>query len=211
MCGNKKVVMFLPTAILHYGGTQIATFSLARELHARALCDVNIWAFCESVNDKRFGTKGEANNLLHAEQMAGVPVFRYPIIGLPKVKDFSIKLIMDLKNSNANILHFQGAQRALSRFLIKKTVKNKITILTTHTLQESVTYIERKKLRFLIYPFYLASLRNLDHIIALSERDLNLLVSMGLKRERITIIPNGIDESKFEKRRSFVNKNGKLN
>jgi glycosyltransferase involved in cell wall biosynthesis len=210
MCGNKKVAMFLPHVLPHYGGTEIATFSLARELRAQALCDVNVWAFCEHLNDKRFETKGEANNSFYAEQMADVPVFRYPIIGLPKIKDFSIKLMMDLKNSDEDILHFQGAHRPLSRLLIKKIVKNKITILTTHTLQESVTYIERKKLRFLIYPLYLASLRNLDHIIALTQRDVNLLVSMGLKRERITLIPNGLDESKFRKRRSFVNKNGKL-
>ena len=33
---------------------------------------------------------------------------------------------------------------------------------------------------------------------------------MGLSKEKITIIPNGVDERKFEKRRDFVNKNGKL-
>jgi glycosyltransferase involved in cell wall biosynthesis len=210
MYKNKKVAMFLPHILPHYGGTETATFGLARELREQALCNVNIWAFCEHLNDKRLEKQRKTNSSFYAGQTAGVPVFSYPIIGLPKIKDFSFKLMMDLKNSDEDILHFQGAHRPLSRFLIKKIIKNKITVLTTHTLQESITYIERKKLRFLIYPLYLDSLRNLDHIIALTKKDLNLLVSIGLKREKITIIPNGINESKFENRREFVNKNEKL-
>jgi glycosyltransferase involved in cell wall biosynthesis len=206
---QKKVAMFLPFVLPRFGGTENATFSLAREMRSQSFCDVKVWAFSKDASFNRPRFEGEGNNS-YLQQLTGVPVLSYPLIKIPKINDLSIRLILDLNRSHDDILHFQGINMLLSRFLIKKVVKNKITIITTHTLQESVKFVNQRKPHFIVYPFFFDSLRSLDHFIALSSLDANLLISMGFSKERITIIPNGVDERKFEKRRDFVNKNRKL-
>lgn len=202
-----RVAMVLPTFFPHYGGTQLAAYNLSRELLTQKLVFIKMYAFYKN---SLFSGEEDQSSWSIPRHETDVSVLKYHSIGWPKIKDLSIKLMLDLRISNEDIIHFQGAYRPLSRFLIKKTVRGKVTVLTTHTLQESIVYLGRKNLRSLIYPLYLDSLKNLTHIIALSQMDVNLLVSMGLKREKITKIPNGIDESKFKKRRNFVNKNDKL-
>jgi glycosyltransferase involved in cell wall biosynthesis len=203
-----NVAMFLPFFFPAYGGTELATYNLARELQAQRLCNVTIWSLCKK--NKSYNAEFASNDSFGLGQMDDVPILRYPAINLPKVKDLSIKLIADLNNSDEHILHFQGAHRVLSRLLLEKTVKNKITVLTTHGLHESATIVNHNSLRFFINPFFVESLKSLDHIIALSRTDLNLLVFLGIEKEKITVITNGIDETKFEKRRDFANKNSKL-
>lgn len=142
--------------------------------------------------------------------MNEVPILKYPPIDLPVVRDFSLQLIRDLNQSDDQILHFQGAPRLLSRLLLEKTVKQKVTVLTTHGFQESFTILNNNKAGFFIEPFFVNSFRQLDHIIALSKSDLKTLVHIGIHREKITVIPNGIDEEKFKKRKKFIHQNGKL-
>lgn len=198
--------MFLPTFFPHFGGTQLAAYNLSRELTAQNLVSLKMYTFYK---EGLFNSKEEKDSW-HTSQKAEVQILKYHSIGWPKIKDLSIKSMLDLKSSNEDIIHVQGAHRPISLFLLEKMLKDKITILTTHTLQESVSILLRKKFRPLIYPLYIKTLKNLAHIIALSQMDVNLLLSMGLKREKITVIPNGIDERKFKKRRNFVNKNNKI-
>lgn len=197
--------MFLPFFFPAYGGAELATYNLARELNAQRLCNVTIWSLCK---ENRLYLKIPTENV-DFTITDSVPLLRYASINLPKVKDLSLKLIIDLKNSKEDIIHFQGTTRLLSRLLLEESIKKKITVLTTHGLHESVQ-ITRGALRILVNPLFINSLKRIDHIIALSTSDCNLLLSLGIREEKMTIIPNGIDDAKFKVRRDFVKKNNKL-
>ncbi|NVM31834.1 MAG: glycosyltransferase family 4 protein [Candidatus Helarchaeota archaeon] len=205
-----SVAMFCPYFLPAYGGAELATFNLAREL--RMLCDVKLYTFNWTQNldlNKNYELNFSCG-FPEQEIVNGVPIYRYSVANLPIVKNFSVKLIKDLKFSDIDIIHFQGATRLFSRLLLQKAVKNKIKILTTHGFQESVEIARRSKLSALINPFFLHSLKTLDHIIALSNADVNSLLYLGINKNKITLIPNGIDVTKFKNRRKFVKRNEKM-
>lgn len=205
-----KVGMYTPFFFPVLGGTENATYNIAREL--RAFCDIKVYAFnwiLTSEEDKNYGLN-LSRGLPQREIIDGVCVHRYPIINLPVVKNFSAELIKDLSFSDIDILHFQGLHRLLSRWLLQKAVRKKIKILTTHALQEAIEIVTRSKYSFLIDNFFINSLKNMDHIIALSESDLRWLIYLGLPKNKITVIPNGIDPEKFNRRKHFVERTEKI-
>lgn len=205
---QRKVAMYLPFVFPSYGGTELATYNLSKELIAQEKCDVRLWAFSKKGSHRKsIFTKGTSHFI---NQFEDVPLFTYFPVNLPRVKDFSMKMLVDLRKSNAEILHFQSTARVLSRFLLERIAKKKIMVLTTHGLQESVLIAGHGGNRFFVNFFLLDSLKHVDHIIALSKTDVHTLLSLGIKQENISLIPNGIDEKKFEKRRKYVNTNNKL-
>ncbi len=205
-----RVAMYCPYFLPAYGGAELATLNLAKEL--KMLCDVKLYTFNWTPNldaNKNYKLNFSCG-FPKQEIVNGVPIYRYSVTNLPFVKNFSVKLIKDLRFCDIDILHFQGLSRLFSGWLLQKSVKKKIKILTTHGLQEAAEITRRSKLSALINPFFIDSLKNLDHIIALSKTDVMLLVFLGINRNKITLIPNGIDVKKFEKRRKFVERNGKM-
>jgi glycosyltransferase involved in cell wall biosynthesis len=187
--------MFFPYSLPAQGGAENATLNLAKALNEYTESKVRLYAF--------------GKNGINSENLEGVKISRYSATRLPIVKDFSAKLAFDLRRSDEDVLHFQGAPRLLSRLLLSETVSGKVKVLTTHGLQESARILNASPFGSLIKPFFLRSLTKLDHIIALSKLDSDLILSFGLKKNRITIIPNGIDTSKFNKRRKFVVENSR--
>lgn len=205
-----KVAVYTPFFFPVVGGTENATRNIAKEL--RKSCDVEIYTFdwtITSDEDRNYGLS-VTHGLPRREKIDGVWVHRYPIVNLPIVKNFSVELIKDLGFSDIEIVHFQGLHRLPSRWLLQQAVRKKIKVLTTHALQESIDIIRRSKYRFLIKRFFVDSLRNMDHIVALSPSDSQSLINLGVLRDKISVIPNGIDPKKFSKRRHFVEKNNKL-
>jgi len=204
------VAMYCPHFVPAYGGAELATFSLAQEL--RRLCNVKLYTlnWTQDLDANRNYKLNFSSGFPQQEIVSGVPIYRYPVTNLPVLNNFSVKLMKDIKFCGADIIHFQGTIRLFSRLLLQEAVKDKIRILTTHGFQESVEIIRRSKLGVLINSFFVYSLKNLDHIIALSNTDVNLLVYLGINRNNITLIPNGIDVTKFQNRRKFVKRNGKM-
>lgn len=205
-----KVGMYTPFFFPVLGGTENATYNLARELGA--FCDVKVCTFnwiSTSDENKKYRLNLSCG-LPQREIIGGVCVYRYPIINLPVVKNFSAELIKDIGFSDIDILHFQGVHRLLSRWLLQKAVRKKIKILTTHALQESIEIVRQSRCSFLINNFFIDSLKSMDHIIALSESDLRLLIHLGLPKNKITVIPNGIDPKKFDVRKHFIERNEKI-
>lgn len=201
--------MYTPLFLPYYGGTEMATRYLAKEL--LSYCDVSIHTFNwvpplnESSNYGLYLSSGLPEN----DVVEGTKVVRYPFTDLPFVKSFSAELIINLISTEASIIHFQGLHRLLGRLMLQKTLKRKIKILTTHALHESVKILQKGTNR-LFYPFFIDSLRGMSHIIALSGIDRSMLLRLGIHASRITIIPNGIDPEKFRKRRKFVETNEKM-
>lgn len=203
-----NVAMYCPFFLPEYGGSELATLDLSKEL--KRLCDIKLYTFNynKDLNIKQYAIHF-SSDFPKQEMINGIPLYRYSTINLPLVKNFSIEMTIDLKFCNSDIIHFQGISRPFSRLLLQKTVK-KIKILTTHGLQEAVEIMDRSKLSTMIHPFLLESLKKMDHIIALTKTDVKLLGYFGLNKNKVTLIPNGIDTKKFEKRRKFVERNGKL-
>ena len=209
---NQKIslAMYFPFFLPAYGGAELSTLNLARKLID--LCDVSIYTFnwlTNSNNEKKYGLNFSCG-FPEQEIVDGIPIYRYSVINLPIVKNFSLKLIKDLRYRDTDIIHFQGLPRLFSRVLLQKAVDNKIKILTTHGIQETMEIIKRNKLCALLNKFLIDSLKNLDHIIAVNNTDVRLLSNLGINKNKITLIPNGIDVKKFKNRRKFVERNGKM-
>jgi glycosyltransferase involved in cell wall biosynthesis len=205
-----SVAMYCPHFLPAYGGAELATFNIAKEL--RRLCDVKLYTlnWTQDLDANRNYKLNFSCGFPQQEIVSGVPIYRYSVTNLPVVEKFSVKLMKDMKFCGADIIHFQGTIRLFSRLLLQEAVKDKIKILTTHGFQESVEIIRRSRLSVSISSLFVYSLKNLDHIIALSSTDVNSLVRLGVNRNNITLIPNGIDVTKFENRRKFVKRNGKM-
>lgn len=204
-----KVGMYNPYFLPYYGGCELATCHLSKELIR--FCDVKIYTFnwVPIFRKKKNYGFNLSSKLPEKEIISGVTVYRTPIINLPFIKDFSVKLIKDVSASDVDILHFQGVHRLFSRWLLQKATRKKTRILTTHAFHE-VIGILRRATNLWISPFFTKSLSDMDHIIALSKTDAKLLLSLGINKTKISIIPNGIDHEKFDKRRQFVERNGKI-
>jgi len=202
--------MFVPTFLPAFGGTEYATYYLAKEL-AR-LCDLRIYTTNFLPTSDIDGTYGirQSSALPISELMGGVRVYRYPFACLPVVKTFSLELMMNVVLSDLDIVHFQGIHRFFGRLLLQKVVRTKIKVLTTHALQESLEILGESRLGFFVRKLFVDSLKEMDHIIALSSVDLKSLVKLGIPKTKVTVIPNGIDPEKFRKRRDFVSRNDRL-
>ncbi len=186
------------------GGTELATYYLAKEL--QAFCDVEIFTFNWMPNlEKKYGLN-MARNFPSKEIVNAVKINRYPINCLPIVKEFSPKLVMAIHSANTEILHFQGVHRLFSRWLLHKTTKNKIKILTTHTLQEAIEIVNRGRINTLLGNMLIDSIKKMDYYVALTLKDKVSLIQMGIPADSITIISNGVDAKKFDSRRNFVKK-----
>ena len=202
--------IYAPFYLPVIGGTELSTHYLSQELEK--YCNLEICTFNWvdiSDNKREYGFK-LSSSLLEKEIIDGIPVNRYPIQNFPIIKNFSWKMAKDIQKSDFDIVHFQGLQRLFSRILIQRRIKNKITILTTHALQESINIIEKSKAKYLIKSLFVDSLKRFDHIIALSKTDESSLKKLGIPEKKITRIPNGINFNKFRNRKQYVNQNNKL-
>jgi len=206
---NIKIGMYVPNFLPLRGGTELATYYLAKEL--KASCDIRIYTFnwVPTIDRREKYGFDLSSELPKNETIDGICVHRYPITNLPVVKSFSVKLIKELSSSDVDIVHFQGAHRLLSRWLLQRATNNKTKILTTHALHEAIEILSRGN-NSVATPFFVKSLKNMDHIIALSRVDLKSLLDLGIARNKITVIPNGVDPKKFDKRRKFVERNDKM-
>jgi glycosyltransferase involved in cell wall biosynthesis len=204
-----KVAMFCPFFLPAYGGAELATLNLAKEL--KKMSDVRLYTFNWPSNlDKErkyrfnFSFKSPKQEIID-----GIPIYQYSVSNFPLIKNFSLKLLRDIKSYDPDIIHIQGASRLFSRLLLHQSLKKKKKVLTTHGLQESIEIVNHSTSRVFVNSLFVNSLTNLDHIIALSSTDIKSLINLGVRKNKISLISNGIDVEKFLHRRNFIKNNGK--
>lgn len=197
---------FLPS----FGGIELATLNLSMAL--KAYCKVRIhtfnWLPGESYDKLGLNL---SKGFPEKEIINGVEIYRYPISNLPVLKSFSLPLIKGVVSSNGDILHIQGFCRFFNIYLINKVIKDRSIILTTHGLHEGIQKIDKAPFNKLLRTVINTQvLKRLDHVICLSNADKEKLSTLGYPREKITIIPNGVDEKKFLHREHFVEESKKF-
>jgi glycosyltransferase involved in cell wall biosynthesis len=196
--------MFTPFFSSSFGGTELATLNLSHAL--KPYCHVRIRTFdwLPREDYKRFSFS-LSKSTPPVEIVRGVQVFRYPMSNLPLIKSFSLSFLKELSDTDADILHLQGFCRPFNVYLIKKVAKGPIIVLTTHGLHEGLDKMSSSSFSMLLFPIIgNLILKDLDHMIALTDIDKEKLSALGYPCKRISVIPNGIDESRFMNRERFV-------
>ena len=107
---------------------------------------------------------------------------------------FSFELIRKLKESNANIYHLHSPWFFTS-LLATKVLKERAKVMTVHsTRDERIPWWLNKA----YHPFAQYILENMDILMTQGEKEKkNLLHFFKLPIDKVTVIPNGIEISKF--------------
>lgn len=188
------------------GGTQLATYYLSRSL-AQLGIDVKIVTF--NVNPSNWLRTGYYSaNLPSYEEMDGIPVYRFPVVLLGKtsgqkprykiiVSPSAVKMLL---RENPDIIHFQGASE-ISQSIISSFASNfsaSKTVLTVHGLHAQVAVFKKHRFLKQINELLLRlALGTVNRIIALSEYDLEIIRHLKISTDKVSVIPNGIDLSRF--------------
>jgi glycosyltransferase involved in cell wall biosynthesis len=188
------------------GGLQLATYHLAENLVQLGI-DVKIVAFnIKSLSNIKNGYFSA--DLPSYEKIGSLPVYRFPIITLGKmsghephhkiiVSPSAVKMVLREK---PDIIHFQGASEVLQAILTSyaMTFSRSKTVLTDHGLYTQVELFRKwrfsKSINEMLLRFVL---RKVNHIIALSKYDLEIMNHLKISPYKVSVIPNGINFSRY--------------
>lgn len=110
----------------------------------------------------------------------------------------SLELAQKLKKNEEDIFHLHGYE-FFSTFLATRILRDKPKVLTQHGNQQLNNDLIGFLLNYPCHPFIKHILDNMDKIIVYGERDkLFLQDQYSISSQKITIIPNGINISKFD-------------
>lgn len=188
------------------GGTQLATYHLSKNL-ARLGVDVRIITFNVNPFDQLKNGYYSAG-LPSYEEIDGLPVYRFPVIFLGRAGGTQSRYKIMISHSavgkvlreNPDIIHFQGANQILQSVLTAHAsiLCRSKTLLTVHGLHAQIELFRNRTYSRLINELLLRlALRKVDRIIALSKSDLHMIDYLNIAKEKVSVIPNGIDLSRF--------------
>jgi len=187
------------------GGVENVALALARELSGR--CEVEVHTFNTKEGDFSCITRS-SNPLPPRERAMGINIHRHPFFYLPALKFVSPKLIRSVRASRPDVVHIQGFRTIMNNMWLQRAVRRPF-VLTAHGLYEGAERIRGSPLRPLVSLVIRNFLRGFQAVIATSEIDRPLLSELGYGPSRITVIPNGVDESKFRRVKEFVIRDGR--
>jgi len=181
-----KILQITPYFLPHTGGVEQYVFNLSKYLvkqgHQVEVITSNI----------PIGLKNEKSN--------GITITRLKSYGEPLRNPITPNILGLLKNLNGyDIINIHNIYAFSSIFASIKT--NQITIpivLTHHGKLQFGSFLKDNIVHFYELSIAKKILNNVDCSIALTTSDANFLSTLGMKKERIRIIPNGIDISEFE-------------
>jgi len=181
-----KILQITPYFLPYTGGLEQYVFNLSKYLVKRGH---HVEVITSNIP---IGLKNEESN--------GFSITRLKSYGEPLRNPIIPNILFSLKDLNDyDVINIHSIYALSSIFAIIKNCQIKTPIVLTH----------HGKLQFgtflndIIVHFYEVSiakkiLNNINCSIALTTSDANFLSTLGMKRERIRIIPNGIDISEFE-------------
>ncbi|MFX0149417.1 MAG: glycosyltransferase family 4 protein [Candidatus Hodarchaeota archaeon] len=121
-----------------------------------------------------------------------------------KLKDYGIETDINGKNHPYDVYHFQTAlpQSLLKAKVLSKRKNRKYKVLMTgHTTIEDFrdSFLFSNRIDFALIPYLTKFYSYADHLIAVSNYNLEILLRYGYDPSRIRVISNGIDLTKNRK------------
>jgi glycosyltransferase involved in cell wall biosynthesis len=135
------------------------------------------------------------------EKIDGITVYRYPYLTFRNRSAPIVSLpMLSFNVSDCDVIHLQGLNMTSSFTLLSLLIKLKGRkfIATTHGIAE---FSGRPKSEiFSVLNLYL---KKAERIIALCDYESKTLNRLGIPKEKITIIPNGVDLTRFNHKPTY--------
>ena len=157
--------------------------------------------------------KGTTEILSNKEEYKGVKIFRFSVKLRPLGNSMFFFFLKNLRELNPDIIHVHGYRHphCIQALFWAKLNKKKI-ILTTHgPFRKDSRRPFLHKLVDIIYDVFIGfwELRLYDQVIAVSKWELPFLIKRNASRDKISVIPNSINDEFFKinprARQSFNN------
>jgi glycosyltransferase involved in cell wall biosynthesis len=202
-----QVTPEFPPPLIGGGGYHV--YNLTRELVRRG---IDVTVFTCSIEKPFFLQKTKVET-----QLGNVRVHRIPTFYVPKtVYPMTPKLAPMLLKENPDVIHAHGYQFFTSDVAATMSkIKKKPLILTLHGFPRGFAKLTHKAYFHLIGKKTLTAAKKL---IAVSNAVAREFKAIGVQKEQISIIPNGIDLEKFKhmpdgknfKKRVNIKENGRM-
>jgi len=182
-----QVTPEFPPPLIGGGGYHV--YNLTRELARRG---IDVTVFTCNVQKPFFLQKTKVET-----QLGNVKVHRIPTFYIPKtVYPLTPKLVPMLLKENPDVIHAHGYQFFTSdAAAMMSKIKRKPLILTLHGFPRGFTKLTHKTYFHLIGKKTLTAAKK---IIAVSNAVKREFKAIGVQKEQISIIPNGIDLEGFK-------------
>lgn len=186
-----RIIEMVPRFPPAVGGTENHVYNISVELTKRGHKVIIVTS-----ND----IDGEKDTLIK-EVMSGVEVHRYPLFLSRVLREFWLipGLLKAFRNLRGDVVHVHGYRylsSCIATFLSK--LKGIPIVLTPHGIYPSRTCFNGF-MKFL-YDHFLGYLllKFSDRIIALTENNKILLLRIGAPKNKVVMIPNGVDINKYK-------------
>ena len=181
-----KILQITPYFLPHTGGVEQYVFNLSNYLVKQGH-QVDV-----ITSNSPMGLK--------TEKMKGITVTRLPCYGELLRNPITPDSLFSIKGfNNFDIIHIHNIYAFSSVFAgIKKSRIKKPIVLTHHGNLKFGSFFKDTVVHFYEASIGKKIVKNIHCSVALTAVDADFLASLGMKRDRIRIIPNGIDISAFE-------------
>jgi glycosyltransferase involved in cell wall biosynthesis len=196
-----KIVQFTIRFLPSEGGTERATYYLCKELalngHNVSVVTTNSYNYStDRAVLNHYFAKVRTADFCSTEKLDGITIYRYPYLSFRGKNSPIVSLpLITFNTSDFDVVHLQGVNMT-SSFALLSTIsklKGKKFVATTHGLAE---FSSRPKIEIrYVTEFYL---QRAEYIIALCNFEKKVLLHLGVPKEKIVVIPNGVDLNRFK-------------
>lgn len=180
-----------------YGGIPRVVYELSKELAKRGH-DVTVYTTDVLDQDSRYVLKDKRTivdgiKIYYFKNLSNVLAYNYQVFLPIGLSSFIRQTISDF-----DILHFHGHRHLLNNIVHYYAIKSKKPyILSGHG---TILRIERRVLAKVVFDkiFGHQILRDSAHFVAVSEDEVKQYKEIGIKKERVTVIYNGIEIVDYE-------------
>ena len=151
-------------------------------------------------HSKTHADKGLAGNCLARSNCREIPlpfIYKSQIYTIPTLKSSKV-LLRSLRKLKPNLVHASLTLSPLDFLLPDICEELNIPLVATfHPPFDSKLRNLKSSTQYLTYQLYAPFLARYDRTIVFSEIQRDLLIKLGVGRDRVAVIPNGVDEQKY--------------
>ena len=141
--------------------------------------------------------QGEQHNWSHCDEVQLPFIYKSQIYTIPTLKSSKV-LLRSLSKLKPDVVHASLTLSPLDFLLPDICEELNIPLVATfHPPFDSKIRNLKSSTQYLTYQLYAPFLARYDRVIVFSEIQRDLLIKLGVPGDRVAIIPNGVDESKY--------------